>query len=307
MEYKYEVAFSLTEENKEIARQINNLIKNKFDTYVYFENKTETAAQDGLDIFYNIFYQEARIIVILYSEKWGKTDWTSKEELAIQNRIVKNGWDFLIIVKLNKKLNTPDWYPNSQIWVDFEEYGVKGVAGVIENKVRVLGGKIKVESVIDKAKRIAEENNNLRKIKEILDKEYEGIKRANDEVLNLFKLCKERIKSLSEEAKDLYFEIKKEESNYIQIKAQLFVLHIYWSPRSINFLDGSHLDIKLMKQEIENHRYEEYYNKVISVSYVFDINPSWIPGWRKNNYKGKFFTSEQLLDFWLDNILERIK
>lgn len=55
---KYEVAFSLLDEDKEIARQINNLIKNKFNTYVYFENKEKTAPQNGLNF--------SRIVVEIY-------------------------------------------------------------------------------------------------------------------------------------------------------------------------------------------------------------------------------------------------
>ncbi len=36
MKYKYEVAFTLVNEDKEVARQINDLLKNKFPTFVYF-------------------------------------------------------------------------------------------------------------------------------------------------------------------------------------------------------------------------------------------------------------------------------
>ncbi|MEO8399723.1 MAG: hypothetical protein ABI550_07925 [Ignavibacteriaceae bacterium] len=94
--------------DKEIARQINNLIKSKFSTYVYFENKEETAGQSGLEFFKQIFDINSRIVVILFNNNWGKTPMTNKEETIIRNRIVSEDWRFIILVKLNKNLKTPD-------------------------------------------------------------------------------------------------------------------------------------------------------------------------------------------------------
>jgi hypothetical protein len=301
MDYKYEVAFSLEKEDIEIVRQINNLIKNRISTFTYFENKEETAAQDGLDLFYNVFNNQSKIVIVMFSNKWGKTDWTTKEEIAIRNRIVKTNWDFIIFVKLDNKIETPSWYPLSHIWVDYEKYGIKGIASVIEFKVRELGGKIKSESLIEKAKRISDEKENLTKIRKILTDE--GIERANSELIKLFALCKERIKDLTNDANKLYFSIKIEEHNYIQIKATPYVLNIHWWPESTN----SHLDISLKKKIIKGLRFEEHYEDVNSSSYVFNINPSWENGWSINNYNGKIITSEMLIDFWLNIILDRIK
>lgn len=307
MDFKYEVAFSLVEENKEVGRQINNLIKSKFKTFIYFENKTEVAAQNGLYIFYNIFNNESRIVVILYSDKWGKTDWTNKEEIAIQERIVKNNWDFLIFVKLDKKIITPKWYPNPNIYVNFEDYGISGVASVIENKLRELGGKIKNETIEEKAQRISEERSNIIKIKQTLDKEYLGIGMANEEVKILFGLVKKKIINLSKVAEDLFFKTTLDENFYIQLQIQYYILNIRWYPSSINFLEGSHLDFNLKKRNIKKYPFDNHFDDITTISYLFDINPSWINGWKEDRGKDKFFATEQLLDYWIKIILEEIE
>lgn len=307
MEYKYEVAFSLEKDDKEIARQINDLIKNKFSTFVYFENKETIAAKDGLNLFYSVFNNQSKIVVVLFSEKWGKTDWTTKEEIAIRDRIVKTNWDFIILVKLDKKLIIPDWYPNSHIWVDYADFGNERIANVIENKVKELGGIVKNESFVEKAKRIADEKENMNKIRRILETLNDGIQRANDELRNLFKICRERIEYLEENAKSLYFTIKKDEYDYMQIKAHPYILNIRWWPEFSNSLDGAHLDISIKKRINKGLSFEEHYEDLDSISYVFNINPSWENGWSIDNYNGRFFTSEKLIDHWFEIILEKLK
>jgi len=78
--FKYDAGFTLLEEDKEICRKINELIKNKLSTFAYFINKEEIAAHNGLDKFYNIFFIDCRLVVVLLNENWGRTDYTSKEE-----------------------------------------------------------------------------------------------------------------------------------------------------------------------------------------------------------------------------------
>ncbi|MFA5012578.1 MAG: hypothetical protein WC644_11580 [Ignavibacteria bacterium] len=307
MEYKYDVAFSLEKDDKEIARQINDLIKNKFSTFVYFENKESIASEDGLNLFYNVFNNQSKIVVVLFSEKWGKTDWTTKEEIAIRDRIVKTDWDFIILVKLDKKIIIPDWYPTSHIWVDYTDFGNEGIAKVIENKVKELGGKVKNESFVEKAKRIAYERENLTKIRRTLETENDGIHRANDELRSLFNICRERINYLTENAKSLYFTIKKDEYDYMQIKAHPYILNIHWWTKFSNSLYGAHLDISIKKKVRKGFMFEEHYEDLDFVSYVFNINPSWENGWSIDNYNGLFFTSEKLIDHWFEIILEKLK
>lgn len=244
---------------------------------------------------------------MLFSGKWGKTKWTAKEEKAIKDRVVDTNWKFLIIVKLYKKVETPDWYPSSEQWVDYEDYGIIGVARVIENKVRELGGIVKNESIIEKAERIAKEKENLRNIRAELEKEHVGIQMANDEKINLFNICKERINSLSVRAKRFYFIIKIIDSDYIQVIAHPFVINIHWWQESSIFLEGSHLDIQLKKKVKRGLMFEENYDELLFVPYVFNKNLSRQNGWCQKDYNGKFFTSEILIDKWLDIILEKMK
>ena len=105
--YKYDVAFSFLAQDEKIAQQVNDLIKGRLNTFVYSERQKELAGTDGERTFTKVFAEEARVVVILYREEWGKTKWTRIEETAIRNRAFDEGYDFTLFVPLDSQPKLP--------------------------------------------------------------------------------------------------------------------------------------------------------------------------------------------------------
>ena len=299
-EFEYDVAFSLTDDCKEIARQINDLLKFKLRTYVYFENINETVGQHGIDFFTKVFGYESRVVVVLLSEKWGKTNFTRIEESAIKNRIMDNGWDFIIMVKVRNEINAPRWYQREDIWMTYDGNNIETIASVIEYKLKELGGKVSEESLNAKAKRIEARDKKQAEINSLLNSEHKGIELANAEIEELFSVVEAKVQDLKSSIPSKYFQFEKSEDR-IKVTNISYLLIFHWYPRSANFLEGSKLDVVLKKKKRGELMIDMVYQDLSKQSYEFTINLSDMKGWKD---KKTFNSSERLAESWLEKMLE---
>lgn len=114
--YEFDVAFSFTQKDEGLAFQINDLIQDRFKTFLYSEQQKKLAGADGEKIFNEVFGEKSRLVVILYRSDWGKTPWTRIEETAIKNRGHEEGYDFTTFVQLDKDVPMPKWLPKNRIY-----------------------------------------------------------------------------------------------------------------------------------------------------------------------------------------------
>ncbi len=135
-EYKYEVAFSFLQQDEKIAFDINDQVADRLSTFIYSKRQEELGGTDGEQSFNKVFYEQSRIVVVLFRDGWGQTPWTRIEETAIKNRAFDKSWEFLLLVNLDPKSSLPTWIPKTYIWLDFERYKGEGAAAVIEHKVK---------------------------------------------------------------------------------------------------------------------------------------------------------------------------
>ena len=77
-----------------------NLIKVRATTFIYSDRQTEIAGKDGEKEFNEVFGSQARLVVVLFREKWGQTSWTQIEETAIRNRAFNETYDFALFIPL---------------------------------------------------------------------------------------------------------------------------------------------------------------------------------------------------------------
>ena len=172
--YKYEVAFSFLQQDEAIVLELNNLISEKLSTFVYSEKQTELAGADGEKVFNETFSKDARIVVVLYRDEWGKTKWTRIEETAIRNRGYEEGYDFLFVINLDIASTLPKWLPKIYIWHNFERFKAENAAAIIEHKVTEKGGALKKETI----KELAERTQRLR----IAEKDRQSFLQSQDAV-----------------------------------------------------------------------------------------------------------------------------
>ena len=64
IKYKYEVAFSFLQADEPIAYQINDLIQDRIETFLYSKKQEELGGTDGEKKFNEVFYKEENVITV---------------------------------------------------------------------------------------------------------------------------------------------------------------------------------------------------------------------------------------------------
>src|SRR5688572_17252134 len=114
--YQYEIAFSFLQQDEGLAFEINDLIQDRYSTFIYSQHQKELAGADGEIKFNEVFGEKARIVIVLYRESWGTTPWTRIEETAIRNRAHTEGYDFTMFVQIDPQSKMPKWLPKNRIY-----------------------------------------------------------------------------------------------------------------------------------------------------------------------------------------------
>jgi hypothetical protein len=166
-QFKYDVAFSFCQEDEPQVVELNDLVQDRFSTFLYSKRQEVLAGTDGEQSFSRVFGTEARLVVIFYRAKWGTTPFTRIEETAIRNRAYNKGYDFTLFIP-RERVQLPEWLPKTRLWYGWERYGVKGAASVIEARLAELGSMPREEGVLEHAARMNREAEFQKRRKEFL-------------------------------------------------------------------------------------------------------------------------------------------
>lgn len=153
--FEFDVAFSFHSADEGLATQLNDLVQDRFSTFLYSKKQEMLAGTDGEQKFNSVFSERARCVVVFHREEWGETPFTRIEETAIRNRAFQDGFDFTLFIPTAKPLSVPKWLPKPRLWYGLETYGLNGAAAVIDAKIQELGGEPRVESAAGRAARFA--------------------------------------------------------------------------------------------------------------------------------------------------------
>ena len=167
-QFKYDVAFSFCFEDEPQATELNDLIQDRFSTFLYSRRQEVLAGTDGEESFSRVYGTEARFVVVFLREKWGTTPFTRIEQMAIRNRAFNAGYDFTLFIPREQRAKIPEWLPKTRLWLDWSRWGAKGAASVIEVRVSELGAKPREETVLDHAARMNREAEFQKRRKEYL-------------------------------------------------------------------------------------------------------------------------------------------
>jgi len=198
---KHDVALSFLMGDAELASEIQSRLSPHLDVFAFFERQQEIAGADGLEVFSQTFRNNSRLVVVLYREGWGDTDWTNVEHEAIQERHLKERVDWLLFVTLERDETLPGWLPETRVRFSFPDYGLEQLVGTIKYRVEQLGGHLKVESVADRAARIAQETQNREESERLLAEEGYGA--CTQEVDGLYERLCEKANSIGERTPSL--------------------------------------------------------------------------------------------------------
>lgn len=193
-EPKYDVAISfLTADEPTAAALERALIGAGLKVFFYPRKQEELAGKNGLEAMRLPFTEESRIVVVLFREQWGKTPWTGVEEAAVQDGCLKNGWQRLFFIMLDKTSVPPKWLPNTRIRFNYVDFGLEQAVGAIKARVLEAGGTIAPLSALQRAELAKEETQFLVEIAQL--RSPFGRSKAEQATMELFvaikKLCAE--------------------------------------------------------------------------------------------------------------------
>lgn len=305
-EFKYDVAFSFVQRDEQLALQMADRIRDRVSVFLYSERQEVFAGTDGVDQHSRIYEDEARVVVILYREEWGRTGWTRVEETAIRNRGFKEGYDYLVFVPLDDSAK-PKWLPITRIWVGFERYGVDGVAGAIEATVYSEGGAVRFESVADYAARVTRELNFKSERVEWLGSS-QGIASARQEVNNLFGELGRLAEEVNSRSPGMRLSFRVDSRSVCNLLCKCFNLQFVWKLEYLNSLRDSMLYVRIFEAYgLGNYRVLQGGPRVIhNVQYDVDLELGLRVGWRETDGQKSFITTALLAELWLKNLLDCI-
>jgi hypothetical protein len=153
-DFQYDIAFSFTKEDEGIATQINDLLQDRYRTFLYSKAQEKLAGTDGEDTFSAVFKEQARSVAVLLRPDWGSTPWTRIEQTAIRNRAFDYTYDFATFIVTVPGTPIPDWLPKTRIWYDLQRFGLDGAAGVLAARIQERGGAAVEETLADRTARL---------------------------------------------------------------------------------------------------------------------------------------------------------
>jgi hypothetical protein len=119
-----------------IAVDLGNAVESEgYVSFVARQRQEELIGDNGSNRFRRVFGWEARVVIVLYRDSWGKTPFTKVESDAIRVRRWFDRRPFLKMIRMDNS-PLPPWYPEKYIYGRFEELGVEGIAGTASFHVR---------------------------------------------------------------------------------------------------------------------------------------------------------------------------
>ena len=304
-EYIYEVGFSFLKQDEAIAYDLNDHIQDRLSTFIYSKKQEELGGTDGEKKFNTVFYEECRVVVVLYRDGWGETPWTRIEEAAIKNRAFDKGWDFLLFVNLDSNSSLPTWIPRTYIWLDYQRFKTEGAIAVIDQKVKETGGTSRQETIAEAAERL-KRSRKAEKERALFLKSQEAVTVANREL----RIIIEKLKVLKPIIEDTETCLDLATSERANLPMYEFGFGGYYlcfnnsSPFEYNIENGV---LKVTLYEKSGHQHIDYKEQVYKQTTLrFDRDLIGNNGWSDHKTGKTFLTTDELIDKWVKQFISDI-
>lgn len=286
-DFRFDVAISLLDADLKTAEEIRGALSTDCRVFLYSERQLELAGSDGLESLTAAFRRDSRLVLVLARKKWSETKWTRIEKTAITNRGYEDGWDFLLVVAMERD-SIPDWVPKTQIWADLQRLGVSGVAAVVEERLRRLGTLSKTESVEELNAKIQRQQEQERDRQGFLHSDA-GVRAADAAFTGL----NERLRAF---AKAIAADYRQDSTGVGVLTRDGVSVTVAWHSRYANTLKESFLTAKLWDGVVSNNIASEFRakNVVSELELQFDRRANE-HGWSDGG-TSRFFTPANLAE-----------
>jgi hypothetical protein len=236
-EFAYDVAISFHGADEALAAEIADLLQDRFRTFIYSNRQDILAGRDGEEGFGEVFFDQARIVVVLCRPEWGQTPFTRIEETAIRNHAFNDGYDFTLFVPTTEPAFIPKWLPRTRLYFGLARFGMKGLAAVIERLIEERGGIPRVESVADRAARFQREEA-FKQARATFNKSAAGVQ-AFGESAALMDALKDQFEALRKSTPALSQLVITVDADLVVVSGRYPVLVVERWCRFSNSLDGA--------------------------------------------------------------------
>ena len=288
--YKYDIAFAFLEKDEPLVNQINNLLKDKFKTFL---NSKKQEYKDDLEremLLLDVFKKQSRCVIIFYRNKWGTTPYTAIEEKAVRTRISEEGNDNLLVISLDNPPVVPKYLSKTQIWTELAQAGINGTAAFIEEQVKALGGGLSEELPLDVGIEIKKEPRFEVESSKFLES-VSGLEIAVIELKKLFSALEIEKNKITESDKGISLTFKRDEKNCV-IHYGEFSIRFYLQTEKSNLLLDSPLYFEMQKQDNTSNGL----NILAVEEYHFELKKVGVYGWIKRAETDSFISSKQLAE-----------
>jgi hypothetical protein len=288
---KYDVAISFLSKDEAIAAALHQKLSSGLQVFFYPRNEEDLAGTDGLESMRKIFFDNCRVMVVLYREPWGKTPWTRVEETAIKESCLEHGWQRLFFVVLDRANSIPVWVPQNHVRLNYQDFGLEQAVGAIKARVQDNGGQLLPLTAMKRAETFKAEE--LFRQAKLRMNSAEGIESILSSVAELFQHIKNRCVGINARG---FLQIRCEavfkEHNAIQscyMTDGHVGLAVIWTQPYSNVLDQSSLRISEYKgnltlpSEMGQNIYLHKPQKLDDVEYLPELSLAREQGWRQDN------------------------
>ena len=285
-----------------MAGALHGLLRDGLEVFFYPRSQEELAGTNGLETMRAPFYDESRVVVVLYREPWGKTPWTGVEQTAITDRCLKKGWPGLFFMTLDSSSQPPLWLPQTKVRFNFAAFGIDQAVGAIKARVLENHGKLTMTTALQRAESLRAETR-FRFDRNMMLSSIEG---NLAETSKLFTCVTNRIPDIQEV---LGFQIWNEtERRCLHITNKQVSLQV--TADSENFdtsLEVKEFDRRLpLKGEGSLMFANGGPQLVKSTSFKLDIDLARNYAWKQANHMSKVLSTEYLADWILTQFVDLV-
>lgn len=283
-EFKYDVAISFLRQDEEIALELYDMLKNRLDVFYYADKQETLVGKDGEEEFGRVFRDSSRVVVVLYRREWGTTPFTRAEQAAIKQRSFSNSYDFTVWVPLDEDKALPPYVDPQYIWFDFERFGVKALAAIVEKRVRESGREVRAKSRTDDLRDTFQRIETRRQRKDFVDS-MAGVSFFTAEQGRVGELIAFQVDRLNGITEKIKFSLKRERNEWV-VRGGKFICLFTLEPFATNSIREARLQVS---------EYEELdrFKHTIPNRTVYEPTLDWTcqPAWTKDNEKFHFLES----------------
>jgi len=138
--YKYDVALSFLTQDIQIASALQKRLSQGLEVFFFPRNQEELAGTDGLESMRRPFYEESRLNVVVYRQKWGHTPWTGVEAAAIKDSCLANSFENIFLFAVEPADPMPVWLPQTHVRFNYGDFTIEDAVGAIKARVLEMGG-----------------------------------------------------------------------------------------------------------------------------------------------------------------------